>query len=104
MKNFKKRIERLEKILKPIQPLEVPKDPNAITLGLTFEQRRGVREAWESIQIRTEVLLDEMIREGVIDPSQKEEARRIVYGLVSDTIKKQREEIETDEKITENSR
>ncbi len=96
MKNFKKRIERLEKMLKPIQPLEEPKEPNAVTLDLTFEQRMGLREALESLEIRARQMLKERREKGIPEPTVEEKKRNIQEVL--EFLERKAKERQTDEK------
>lgn len=112
MKNFKKRIERLEKILGLDQPLEEPKEPKVNTSGLTFEQRWELRELFESLEIRLNIMLDKMVTEGFLDPSLrdriytpsfKEEDKEALLRAIKDYMgRKVKAESETDEEITEN--
>lgn len=96
MKYLKMRIERLEKILKLNQPLEEPKDPNAVTLDLTFEQRMGLREALESLEIRARQMLKEGREKGIPDPTEEEKKRNIQEVL--EFMERKAKESQTDEK------
>lgn len=102
MKHLKKRIERLEEILIPIQPLEEPKKPDVDTPGLTYESARKVRLALEYIQMK-------MIRsgyrseiEGILDPALKQEAINASKRKLREFLEKEMAKLKTDKKITEN--
>lgn len=94
MKNLKKRIERLEKILKSIEPLEEP----VVTLDLTFEQRQSVRDALTTLEIKDWQMLSEEEEKCIPRTPPTEEQKKRLQE-VHESLRREAKEREKDKKI-----